>query len=67
VAGWLDLHAGLAFRRPRDAAQYAAWLAAAGAWSAQLGLPADSLELLVYSDGLSDDSEEAARPEARGA
>lgn len=56
VAGWLQTHAGLVVRGQRDAQHYANWLVHAESWAQELRLTPDRVEMLIFTDGLGEDS-----------
>jgi hypothetical protein len=57
VRDWLARHAGVELRGRRDEREYAVWLLLAEQWAAELRLPADRLEMIIFSDGLPETSE----------
>ena len=56
VAEWLLTRAGLVVRGQRDARHYASWLAHADWWAQELRVATDRLEMLIFTDGLGEDS-----------
>jgi hypothetical protein len=56
IRDWLGQHAGVHLAGRRDEREYAVWLLLAEQWASALGLSPEKLEMMIFTDGLPEDS-----------